>query len=125
MLRYYYINEEWILSATARRIYRISASLSLILFLIMWAARMHVPIPPGVLPILRPLLFAGVVGAAITMVAMEYFFFAFDNMAVWEKAFWFFVLLIPPLGPPLYCFIVYSRSNLLTADPSVVRNGSK
>jgi len=125
MLRYYYINKEWILSATARRIYRISASLSLMLFLILWAVKMHVPVPPGVLPILRPLLFAGVVGAAITMVAMEYFFFGFDNTAIWKKILWFFALSLPPLGPPLYCFIVYSRSNLLMLDPSVVRPGSK
>jgi hypothetical protein len=74
---------------------------------------MHVPIPLGVLPIVRLLLLAGVVGGATTMVAMEYFFFGFDNTAAWKKVFWSFVLLIPPLGPPLYCFIVYSKSTLL------------
>jgi hypothetical protein len=125
MFRYYYINKEWILSAAARRIYRISASLSLILFLILWALGMHVPVPPGVLPMVKLLLFLGVVGAAITLVAMEYFFFGFDNTAVWKKVFWFFMLLIPPLGPPLYCFIVYSRSNLLMSDPSVGLPGSR
>jgi hypothetical protein len=123
MLRYYYINKEWILSPTARRIYRISAALSLMLFLILWAVRMHVPIPSGSLPVLRALVFLGVVGAATTMVAMEYFFFGFDNASIWKKAFWFFVLLAPPLGPPLYCFIVYSKSNMLLPDPSLVRRG--
>jgi hypothetical protein len=33
------------------------------------------------------------------------------------------VLLIPPLGPPLYCFIVYSKSNLLLPDSSPARSG--
>jgi hypothetical protein len=32
-----------------------------------------------------------------------------------RKVFWFCVLLFPPLGPPLYCFIVYSRSDVLKA----------
>jgi len=116
MLRYYYINKEWILSATARRIYRISASLSIMLFLIEWAVRMHVPIGPGMLPIVRPLVFAGVFGAAITLIAMEYFFFGFDKTPVWKKALWFLVLLAPPLGPPLYCFVVYSRSSQFTSS---------
>ena len=125
MLRYYYINKEWILSTTARRIYRISASLSTMLFLMVWAARMRVPIPTGMLPTVRLLLFAGVLGAATTMVAMEYFFFGFDKTPVWKKALWFFVLLAPPLGPPLYCFIVYSRSNLFMPSPVVNGPGSK
>jgi hypothetical protein len=125
MLRNYYINKEWILSATARRIYRISASLSLTLFFILWAARMRVPIPPGILPLVRPLLFAGVVGAATTMVAMEYFLFGFDNTPAWKKVFWFFILLVPPLGPPLYCFIVYSKSTLLKSNPEIDGLGSK
>ncbi len=33
MLRYYYINKEWIVSSTARRIYRTAAVLSVGLFL--------------------------------------------------------------------------------------------
>src|ERR1700749_473347 len=107
MLRNCYINKEWILSATARQIYRLSSTLCLTLFLFLWAVRMHVPIPSTILPIVRMLLFVGVVGASTTMVAMEYFFVGFDNSAMWKKAFWFFVLLAPPLGPPLYCFVVY------------------
>ena len=113
MLRYYYINKEWMLSMTARRVYRLSASLSLMLFVLMWPLRMHLAIPAVVIPLLRPLLLAGVLGAATTMVAMEYFFFGFDNTPIWKKVFWFFVLLLPPLGPPIYCFAVYSKSNVL------------
>jgi hypothetical protein len=77
------------------------------------------------MPIMRPLLFAGIVGAATTMVAMEYFLFGFDNTPAWKKIFWFLVLLVPPLGPPVYCFIVYSRSTRLLTDPVVDRHRSR
>ena len=118
MLRYYYINKEWMLSATARHIYRTSAILSLALFLILWVLRFGIAIPPSFLPTVKLIVFAGVVGAAITMVAMEYFLFGFDDSPAWKKVFWFCVMLLPPLGPPLYCFIVYSRSNALKAAAS-------
>ena len=45
------------------------------------------------------------------MVAMEYFLFGFDQSSGLKKGFWFCVMLFPPLGPAIYCFIVYSRSN--------------
>jgi len=61
------------------------------------------------------LVLAGVVGAATTMVAMEYFLFGFDQSPAWKKLFWFCVMLFPPLGPPLYCLIVYSHSTALTS----------
>jgi hypothetical protein len=77
---------------------------------------MHVPIPSAILPVVRGLVFIGVVGAAITMVAMEYFFFGFDNTAAWKKVFWFIVLAVPPLGPPVYCFVVYSRSKIFLSE---------
>ncbi len=73
-------------------------------------------IPETLVPILKLPLFACVVGAAITPVAMEYFLFGFDNSSALKKTFWFCVLLFPPLGPPLYCFIVYSRSEMVQPD---------
>ena len=30
-----------------------------------------------------------------------------------QKLFWFGVMAFVPVGPPLYCFIVYSRSDVL------------
>ena len=113
MLRNYYINKEWMLSGTAQRIYRIAASLSMVLFFMMVALRLVGGIPEALLPIVRLLLLAGVLGTATTMVAMEYFLFGFDRSSASKKAFWFCVMLFPPLGPALYCFIVYSRSNML------------
>jgi hypothetical protein len=115
MLRNYYINKEWMLSYTARRVYRIAASLSLALFFFLMWVRATGGIPETLVPILKLPLFACVLGAAITMVAMEYFLFGFDNSPALSKVFWFCVLLFPPLGPPLYCFIVYSRSDVLKA----------
>src|SRR5215469_659744 len=101
------------LSPNARLIYRTSAVLSLMLFLILFFLRLHLEIDPQLLPIVRFLLFLGVLGAATTTVAMEYFLFGFDSSPAWRKAFWFCLLALPPLGPALYCFVVYSRSTSL------------
>jgi len=123
MLRYYYINKEWILSATARRVYRVAATLSMLLFFILWAKRFLLALPPGAISIVRLLVFAGVVGAATTIVAMEYFLFGFDKSPAWKRLIWFCVMLLPPLGPPLYCFIVYLRSDALkSSEPRHVQN---
>jgi predicted tellurium resistance membrane protein TerC len=115
MLRYYYINKEWIVSGTARRTYRIAAGLSLALFFMLVAVRLVGAIPEA-LPVVKLLLFAGVLGAATTMIAMEYFLFGFDTSSAMKKVFWFCVMLFPLLGPALYCFIVYSRSDVLKGN---------
>jgi hypothetical protein len=115
MLRNYYINKECMVSQTARRVYRLAAALSLALFLFLIVAQFKGGIPDSLVPILRLPLFAGVLGAAITTVAMEYFLFGFDNSSAMKKVIWFCVMRLPPLGPSLYCFMVYSRSDLLKA----------
>jgi len=116
MLRYYYINEEWMVSGTAQRTYRVAASLSLALFFLLVAVRVVDAIPEALLPVVKSLLLAGVLGAATTMVAMEYFLFSFDDSPAMKKVFWFCVMLFPPIGPALYCFIVYSRSDVLKSN---------
>jgi hypothetical protein len=83
------------------------------------ALRLMGEIPNGLLPILRLLLLAGVLGTATTMVAMEYFLFSFDSSSASKKVFSFCVMLFPPLGPALYCFIVYLRSDVLKTMPNV------
>src|SRR5260370_23975960 len=62
------------------------------------------------------LLLAGVLGSATTMVEMEYFLFSFDDSSARKKVFWFCVILFPLLGPVLYCFIVYSHSDVLKGN---------
>lgn len=111
MLRTYYINKEFIVSPSARRVYRAAAALSFMLCLII----LNRGVPNLFLPLARFMVFAGVLGAATTLVAMEYFLFNFDESGVLKKAFWFCVLLLPPLGPPVYCFLVYSRSEAVKA----------
>ena len=112
----YYINREWILSSTARRIYRGAASLSLAMFFFFCAyERFGGGVPNVDVPLVKLALFAGVLGAATTLVAMEYFWFDFDNSSGVKKVLWFCLLLLPPLGPALYCFLVYSRSDVLKA----------
>jgi len=76
MLRYYYINRGWIVSSSARRMYRIAASLSLSLFFVLFAMSLRGLIPNALVPVLRAILLPGVLGAATTMIAMEYFLLA-------------------------------------------------
>jgi hypothetical protein len=114
MLRYYYINKEWIVSSTARRIYRIAAALSLGLFLGLLGMQLRGGSPIDI-PAAQLLLFVGVVGAATTVVAMEYFLFGFDRSPEWKKVCWFCIMLLPLIGPALYCFIVYSRADVVKA----------
>lgn len=110
MLMNYFINREWILSTTARRIYRVSSTLTLLLLLTLIVLDLIGHIPDGLFPLVKLLLLLGVAGTAITLVAMEYFLFAFDTSPVFTKVFWFFAMLLPLLGPPLYCFFIYSRA---------------
>jgi hypothetical protein len=122
MLRNYYINREWILSATARSIYRVAAILSLGMIFGLVAARLMGGVPLRFLLMAKMLLFAGVVGTATTAVAMEYFLFGFDTSSARKKALWFCVMLVPPFGPALYCFVVYSRSVATAADANRVES---
>jgi len=124
MRAYDYINKEWIVSPTARRVYRAAAAISLTLYFSLAALRLNQPIP-----FLKQLLFAGVLGTVLTQVGMEFFLFRFDESRARKQAVWFCVMLCPPLGPALYCFLVYSRSQVVKAAcairPEGVRDGSK
>lgn len=125
MLRNYYINRDWILSVTARRIYVGAASMSLVLFLVVILLNLSAenfidPIPESLLPLLRGLVLLGVLGTAITFVAMEYFLFSFDTSSALKKTFWFCAMALPILGPAAYCLLVYARVDLLqAASPSL------
>lgn len=116
MLRYYYISRGWIISPTARWIYLLAATLSVALFFLLFGVRIRGAIPNAFLPIVKLLLLTGALGAATTLVAMEYFLFGFDDSPALKKVFWFCVMLIPLLGPALYCFLVYSRSHVLNSE---------
>ena len=70
-------------------------------------------IPSTIAPVVRLLLLVGALGAGITFVGMEFFLFRFDDSHPLKQIVWFLVMLFPLLGAALYCFIVYSRSNVL------------
>ncbi len=113
MLKYDFVSRECIVSPTARRVYRISAGLSIALFFLLWAVLFaEVDIPEFLAPAVKLLLVAGIVGAAITIVAMEFFLFRFDDSRALRQLVWFIVMLFPLLGAALYCFLVYSRSGV-------------
>ena len=112
MLRRYYINKEWMLSRRARAVYRTAAGLSVMLFILIAYLSIG-SVAEGAAPVVRAMMLVGILGAAITIVAMEYFWFGFDKSSAIKKVLWFCVLLFPPLGPALYCFFVYSRSPLV------------
>jgi hypothetical protein len=126
VLRNYYINRDWILSVTARRIYVAAATMSLVLFFIFILLNLSEqnfidPIPEGLLPLIRGLVLLGVLGTAITFVAMEYFLFSFDTSSALKKTVWFCAMMLPLLGPALYCLLVYARVDLLPkASPSLI-----
>lgn len=111
MLRYECISKEWIVSPTARRVYRVSAYLSIALFLWWWIVLYMGGIPLVLAPAARVLVFDGVLGAGITLIGMEYFLFRFDDSHPLKQVAWFCVLVVPLLGPALYCLVVYSRSS--------------
>jgi hypothetical protein len=113
MLKYEFINKEWIVSPTAGRVYRASAALSVALFFGGWAIWSVGGIPSTIAALVRLFVLAGVLGAGITFVGMEFFLFRFDDSHPLKQIVWFVVMLFPLLGPALYCFIVYSRSNAL------------
>jgi hypothetical protein len=116
MLRYEYINREWIVSRTARRIYRASACLSIALLVGWWIVLFDGRVPAPIIPVARLLLLAGVLGAGITWVGMEYFLFRFDDSHPFKQVAWFCIMIVPLLGPALYCFIVYSHSEVVRSS---------
>ena len=74
MLRNYYITREWILSPAAQTVYRVSATVSLVLFFVLMPLHRRIDdMSQSLLPLVRLVVFTCVLGAAITMVAMNIF----------------------------------------------------
>jgi len=120
MLRYELINREWIISRTARSVYRAAAVASMLLFPVLWLA---IEGDGRIAPFLRPLLFIAVLGMALTGLGMEYFLFRFDDSGALKQVFWFCVMLFAPIGPALYCFLVYSRSDIVKRSCAETKHG--
>jgi hypothetical protein len=80
MNHYQYFSKEWIVSETARRIYRAAAVVSLTIYVTLVALIVYGPIP-----LLKQLLFVGVLATAINATGMEFFLFRFDDSAAWKQ----------------------------------------
>src|SRR6266542_5463697 len=102
MLRYELINPQLIVSPAAYHVYRVSACLSISLFVGWRVVLLEGRFPEVIAPFAQPLLFVCVLGAAITIVGMEFFLFRFDNSHPLKQVFWFCVMLFPLLGPAVY-----------------------
>ncbi|HVN21479.1 MAG TPA: hypothetical protein VMU05_22020 [Dongiaceae bacterium] len=108
MNHYEFIPREMLVSTTARSVYRTAAVASLTIFVTIPALRIA-----GPNPVLNVLLFLGVVGTALIFTGMEFFLFRFDDSRAWKQVLWFCLMLIVPLGAAMYCFLVYSRLDVL------------
>ena len=105
---YQHFSKEWIVSPMARRVYHVAAVVSLTLYVSLAALIVYGPILA-----LKQFLFAGVLATAISGTGMEFFLFRFDDSAAWKQILWFCALIFIPVGPALYCFLVYSRSRVV------------
>jgi hypothetical protein len=118
--------KEWIVSPIARRVYRFSTSISLAWLLGFTAILIAGRFPEINPSFTRTFALIGAIGAGITLVGMAYFLFRFDDSNAYKQVFWFCVMLLMPLlGAPLYCFIVYSRSHPFESHTSVTTAGSR
>ena len=113
MLRYELVSPRLIVSRAAYHVYRVSACLSVLLFVGLFALLAERSVPDVIAPFAQPLLLVCVLGAASTIVGMEFFLFRFDNSPPLKQVFWFCVMLFPLLGAAVYCFVVYSRSDVI------------
>jgi hypothetical protein len=124
MLRYELISPKLIVSRTAYHFYRVSACLSILLFVGLCIVISGGSVPGMMAPIAQPLLLIFALATASTIVGMEIFLFRFDNSQPLKQVFWFCVMLLPLLGAAAYCFLVYSRSNLFKARDEQAQSAS-
>ena len=112
MIRYL-ISDTWLISPTARNVYRGCAWISFLLWPALW---LMLSFPentqrPNVAASVMHLLFLlSVTATAVIMVAMEYFLFTKDESAWWKQILWFLALIVLGIGPGLYVLLGYSRS---------------
>lgn len=120
MSRYDLINKEWIVSPTARLVYRAAAVASLAFIPVIVAIQLTYPTPTY----LKQLLFVSILGVALTTIGMEYFLFRFDDSGALKQIFWFCAMFFFPIGPALYCSLVYSRSKLHQPEAASGQQGA-
>jgi hypothetical protein len=125
----FFINKEWIVSTTARRIYLISTILNVaLIFLEYWLIlSSHAVMSDGLSVALGSLLYLCVFGAATTFVAMLFHFVLFNRYSLPKSILCALAMYLYPIGPPLYFFLVYWRSpefRVPSEIPQVVSAGA-
>jgi hypothetical protein len=113
------ISRAWMVSPGAQRLYLLCAlaNLSFIAVLIgtliaMAASDVFFLTDPAAIRLVRVLLWPGIVGSGTLAVAMWYFWYSFDQSGWIPKTIWFFVLILGrSVGPLIYYFFVYRRSD--------------
>lgn len=127
-MRYYLISENWLISPTARRVYRWCAAISLLLlpsyFLFFLLARLGM-LTPLTENLLRLLLIVSVAATAVIWVAMEYFLFVIDESSGWAEIFWFLLMILIGIGPALYVFFGYSRAECFRGEKKTITTGKR
>lgn len=63
-------------------------------------------------------LLVSVFATVATSMTMEFYLFTLDDSRALAQIFWFLVLLLAPVGPALYCLVVYSRSKYFKDHPA-------
>jgi hypothetical protein len=125
MFRYEFINKEWLVSRAARAVYRTASCLSLVLVILVVAVELDYALLVAFRPFLRLAVLVGALGAATSLVGMEFFLVRFDDSRPFTQIFWFFAMVLTaPIGPALYCFLVYSRSTVVRSACAVSARSS-
>ena len=104
------------ISRSARKVYRTGAILSLLIFAVPIVSAFNDSRNELVTSALRMGLFAGVAGAGLTIVAMQYFLFGFDKSSDVKRVLSFLLMIVPVIGAAIYCLTTYSRQ--VAADTS-------
>jgi len=120
MQAYDLLKKEWLISRTARTVYRTAAVVSLGSLPVIVAIQQSSPVPAY----LKQLLLLSLVGMALNGAAMECFLFRFDKSGVLKQIFWFCAMIFIPIGPAMYCFLVYSRSSVFKQDNATSSNAA-
>ncbi len=115
---YFYIKRTWLISPAARRIWRACAWLSLLLLAcpFLYAFYADWLYDHQSLGLLNLLLLISVIALAGNVAAMEYYLFTLDDSRALAQIFWFVAFFLAPVGPAIYCLVVYSRSKYFKTE---------
>lgn len=110
------VSRSWVFSRAARKVYTVCAFMAIVMYGVLVGTRAAQNfvgtrmLPPSTAAILMVILIPAVIATALLWVAMLYFWFGFDRSHWLARAFWFGALyFLAPVGPALYCFIVYRK----------------